>query len=383
MNETRFERLKRVFHDHWIGAVVAVIFVILTALALMLRLVNDFETLFQRHPFSKGTSPTISPPTSVNNASPARINLSTQSPTSSPDLAISTPANAHTSLPTPHILASESPARSLTLPTGTNIVVFNASSDANAIIAFCDVMRARFPTIVCDWQHKWKNQGEMPNTVIYFVQPEFAATAQALADWLPGNQYVVDYSNQTDYSLPFRNSVSGYPYYMVDFDSKRNIAIFLGDDFKLFFSKATAQLVEEAHTQNLRQATPGQSGADLNFTPKKIIETIKSRRLSSEIGTVKKAFVGLPVDWTLLLVSASRRWVEVFDGAVQERMIVHLRSGMHGDTALVTVDLPVIGNERLPLADETQKFRVQGNIKEIQTEDIIVLKSSATLKPVP
>ena len=136
--------------------------------------------------------------------------------------------------PTAPIPSNSKPA--FTIPDGTNIVVFNASRYPDAHVQFSMLMRSRFPTVIIDFELSWMNQGEMPNTVIYYIRPEFRQTATELASWLPGQRYVVDYTHQDANSLPFINTATGSPYHMAGVDAKRDIAIFVGNDFKFIIA---------------------------------------------------------------------------------------------------------------------------------------------------
>jgi hypothetical protein len=103
------------------------------------------------------------------------------------------------------------------------------------------------------------------------------------------------------------------------------------------------------------------------ITPKHRVESLSIRdvydKLSEAIDSsernkyheVQNALIGLRVDWTLKFFSASRdpsgklMQVTLYD---PERMIV----------GLVWIKLPLAGNERLPLMEQTDVFRVRGII---------------------
>ena len=78
-----------------------------------------------------------------------------------------------------------------------------------------------------------------------------------------------------------------------------------------------------------------------------------------------RAFIGLSVDWNLFFWSAS------YIGSEKERMLIFFWDGDENRIAgLVTCDVPTTGNERFPLMDRTDRFRVRGTIERASAIDI-------------
>lgn len=85
----------------------------------------------------------------------------------------------------------------------------------------------------------------------------------------------------------------------------------------------------------------------------KLLRAIKSSN-SGEYNEVRNALNGVQVDWTLNFHSANRD---------EKSMHVWLDNTKLG---LVHFDLPLAGNEKLPLMEKTDVFRVRGIIDEAQ-----------------
>lgn len=97
------------------------------------------------------------------------------------------------------------------------------------------------------------------------------------------------------------------------------------------------------------------SSSETDLTPTQIFEKIRAANAFNR-DHVRNAFVGLSVNWTL-----------VFSSAVQsgDTMLVFLSDdppSKFGET--VACSLPLKGNERFPLMDQTDRFNVKGTIQE-------------------
>jgi hypothetical protein len=97
------------------------------------------------------------------------------------------------------------------------------------------------------------------------------------------------------------------------------------------------------------------ASSDTNLTPRQVFDKIDSASVYNR-ENVRNAFVGLLVDWTLFFASASPSG---------ENMLIIFRDTDKNDSPkLVTCYLPMKGNERFPLMNETDRFRVQGIVQK-------------------
>jgi len=103
--------------------------------------------------------------------------------------------------------------------------------------------------------------------------------------------------------------------------------------------------------------TPDHRVASLSMedVQQKLSEAISSTA-SGEYDEVRNALIGLRVDWTLNFFSARRD-----SGGKLMQVTLHDPKQMIG---LVYVKLPLAGNERLPLMERTDVFRVRGIIDD-------------------
>jgi len=75
-----------------------------------------------------------------------------------------------------------------------------------------------------------------------------------------------------------------------------------------------------------------------------------------QIAEISKALIGMRVDWTMEYLSASSR-----GSGSKTTLVVSLREPGLFNVAIVTV--PLAGNERIPLTDKGEMFRVRGKIE--------------------
>jgi hypothetical protein len=94
------------------------------------------------------------------------------------------------------------------------------------------------------------------------------------------------------------------------------------------------------------------SSSETNLTPTQIFDKIEAANALFR-DDVRRAFAGLSVDWTLSFVSASPRG---------DSMQMFLRDNFR----LVLCKVPLKGNERFPLMEGTDRFRVRGKIEEVE-----------------
>jgi hypothetical protein len=93
------------------------------------------------------------------------------------------------------------------------------------------------------------------------------------------------------------------------------------------------------------------SSSETNLTPTQIFDKIDAANALFR-DDVRRAFAGLSVDWTLSFVSATTR---------EENMRIFLRDNFR----VVMCEVPLKGNERFPLMERTDRFRVKGKIEEV------------------
>ena len=101
------------------------------------------------------------------------------------------------------------------------------------------------------------------------------------------------------------------------------------------------------------------SSSETNLTPTQIFEKIDSTSAFFRDG-VKNAFVGLSVDWTLFFASARQ------SGGTMLIILRDKTKNEYDSGKLVLCSVPLEGNERFPLMDETDRFRVRGTIEKVE-----------------
>jgi hypothetical protein len=113
----------------------------------------------------------------------------------------------------------------------------------------------------------------------------------------------------------------------------------------------------------LPSMTPEHRVASLNFRGawQKLADALGSAE-SGKYDEVRNAFKGLPVDWTLNFDSANRD----SSGKLMQVWLHDAKQAM----GFVVVDLPLAGNERFPLMEQTDVFRVRGIIDDARTTAI-------------
>lgn len=94
----------------------------------------------------------------------------------------------------------------------------------------------------------------------------------------------------------------------------------------------------------------------ISLTPAQIFAKIEAASVFSK-DSVKAACVGLSVDWTLNFASASPSGNTMLAFFVEKDKTFSVR--------MVMCKLPLKGNERLPLKNDTDRFRVRGIIEEV------------------
>jgi hypothetical protein len=103
------------------------------------------------------------------------------------------------------------------------------------------------------------------------------------------------------------------------------------------------------------------SSSTTTLSPREIVLKIKAASFHNR-DEVAAAFKGMTVDWELAFSSASR------SGVLNDSMHTFFTDGNKNPPPypfiLVICDLPAKGNERLPLMEKTDVFRVKGTIEE-------------------
>jgi len=94
--------------------------------------------------------------------------------------------------------------------------------------------------------------------------------------------------------------------------------------------------------------------SEIRLTPIQIYEKIEKAALNNR-DDVRRAFAGVLVDWTLSFFSASRT----------ENTILIVLQEIDTDYHTVLCRVPLAGNERFPLVDRGDRFRVRGTIEEV------------------
>jgi hypothetical protein len=114
---------------------------------------------------------------------------------------------------------------------------------------------------------------------------------------------------------------------------------------------------------------------EFTFEPRKIAAKIQSARNPSEEEKIRKAFIGLSVDWTLWFA-----WAEPHGDSNKEKYwVVFFATGPEMiQPQLVSLRISFAGNEHLPLTDLAQKCRVKGVISEATTS-LVSLHEGATV----
>ena len=73
----------------------------------------------------------------------------------------------------------------------------------------------------------------MSKTRIYFLSETNRHSAELFANWMPGRQDIIDYYLQLNgLGLKFPDKPNGYSSRMIGIDKKRDIVIFIGDDYQ-------------------------------------------------------------------------------------------------------------------------------------------------------
>jgi hypothetical protein len=109
--------------------------------------------------------------------------------------------------------------------------------------------------------------------------------------------------------------------------------------------------------------TSSPNASEIALTPTQIFQKIENAS-SFNKDDVRAAFAGLSVDWTLFFVSASRRGEDM-------RIFFRDKEG-----AMAMCDVPLKGNERFPLKDRMDRFRVRATIEEVAILAIYLKDSS-------
>jgi len=114
---------------------------------------------------------------------------------------------------------------------------------------------------------------------------------------------------------------------------------------------------------------------EFTLEPRKVAAKIKSARNPSEEEKIRKAFIGLSVDWTLWFA-----WAEPHgDNDKEKYWVVFFATGPEMiQPQWVSLRVPFTANEHLPLTDLAQKCRVKGVISEA-TESLVSLQEGATV----
>jgi hypothetical protein len=119
------------------------------------------------------------------------------------------------------------------------------------------------------------------------------------------------------------------------------------------------------------------SSSTTTLSPREIVLKIKAASFHNR-DEVAAAFKGMIVDWELAFGSASR------SGVINDRMHTFFTDDNKDPPSypmiMVICDLPAKGNERLPLMEKTDVFRVKGTIEEAdQYGNIRIKKASIEL----
>ena len=122
-------------------------------------------------------------------------------------------------------------AKKPSFPKSTNILIFNACGLKSAHKTLAKFMRINFPNVKINSQSNWLGRSQMEKTMVYYLSENYKQFAVKLGEWFPGKQYIIDYNDQysTDYADNYPSSMSG-------FNKKRNLVIFLGNDYQEVFS---------------------------------------------------------------------------------------------------------------------------------------------------
>lgn len=122
-------------------------------------------------------------------------------------------------------------ATGLEIPVGTNVLLLDATSNSDGK-QFFQKLRKETKGLTIDFTAEWSDRYPMTKTRIYFMRPAFARVAYDLEDHWVGEQEVIDYENQAAKPIVERPSPEKTGN-MQGFDSKRDLVIFVGDDWKI------------------------------------------------------------------------------------------------------------------------------------------------------
>lgn len=124
---------------------------------------------------------------------------------------------------------SELPVKEAPSALKADILIFNACDLNSAHSTLQKLMSKEFTEANVSTHYDWLLRYEMNVTHIFYITQSFKHESKLLHEWFPGKQYVVDYQNQSATSSP------DLKYRMIGLD-KRDLVIFLGNDYRKIFS---------------------------------------------------------------------------------------------------------------------------------------------------